>query len=163
MIKSILEQYEKMEVKLPDWIKKWDERNQKEYQIRQKQEWLADKLLDYFQREKLEWTTSDSKDFSVMVIGIFTFVIQRLRGSYSSRYFGGKTYDYFLTVFENKKEIFSLRNFCDEASYDNRSYRIPMMDLYDVVVSGAKRKPPTAHVCGLQGFNPMLDDKCPAC
>ena len=97
------------------------------------------------------------------VEGNFIFVVQRLHGSYYSRYSGGKTYDYLFTVFENRKEIFSLRSFCDEASYDSHSFRIPMMDLYDVVINGAKRKPRTAHVCGLQGFNPMLGDKCPAC
>jgi len=163
MVKQILEQYEKMAVKLPEWIKKYGESDQKEYQAREKGNWLADKLTEYFSQEKFEWSVADSKDFALSAGENFIFVIQRLRGSYSSRYSGGKTYDYLLTIFEDKKEIFSWRNFCDEGSFDSYSFRIPLMDLYDIVVNGAKRKPPTAHVCGLQGYNPMLDDPCPAC
>jgi|SRR3989344_3293182 len=163
MVKEILEQYEKMEVRLPDWIQKYDERNQNDYQVREKQNWLADNLIEHFTKERFEWSVADSKDFALSVDGNYTFVIQRLRGSYSSRYIGNKTYDYLLTVFEGKKEIFSLKNFCDEGSYNSLSYRIPVMDLYDIVVSGEKRKCPPAHVCGAQGYNPMLGDSCPAC
>ena len=164
-IKEILEQFEKMEVKLPDWIKKYGESDQKEYQVREKQNCLTDTLIEHFSKEKLEWSVADSKDFALSADGNFIFVVQRLRGSYSSRYIGNKTYDYLLTVFEGKKEIFSLKNFCDEGNYDSNSYRIPMMDLYDIVVSGKrkKRKCPSAHVCGSQGYNPMLGDSCPAC
>lgn len=163
MIKKILKQYENMEVKLPEWIMGYDERNQKEYQKHEKQNWLADKLTEHFVSEKQEWAISDSKDFAFSVNGYLTFVIQRLPGSCSSTRYGGKTYHYLFVVFEDKKEIFSLRNFCDEATYDSNSFRIPVMDLYDVVVAGEKRKPRTAHVCGSQGFNPMLGDSCPAC
>lgn len=165
MVKEILEVYKKMEVELPKWILGYDEQNQKEYQIQQKQEWLAEKFIEYFghNKEELEWSIADSKDFALVVDGGIVFVVQRLPGSHSSHYYGGKTYDYLFTIFENRKEIFSLKNFCDGASYNSDSFRIPMMDLYDVVIFGEKRKPPTAHVCGLQGFNPMLGDKCPAC
>ena len=165
MIEDILREYEKLEVALPEWIKKYRKQNQEEYQIREKQNWLADKFIEYFKfnKEELEWSIAGSKDFALVVDGNEVFVIQRLPGSYSSRCYGGKTYDYLFTIFKNRKEIFSLRNFCDGASYDSHSFRIPMMDLYDVVVLGEKRKPPTAHVCGLQGFNSMLGDTCPAC
>jgi len=163
MIKKIIEQYEKKEVKLPDWIKKYGETNQKEYQTREIQNWLVDTLIEHFSKENFEWSVANSKDFALAVNGNLVFVVQRLRGSYGSRYSGSKTYDYLLTIFEGKKEIFSLRNFCDEGSFDSHSFRIPLMDLYDIVVVGKKRKPPTAHVCGLQGYNPMLGDSCPAC
>lgn len=162
-MKEILYQYEKMEVKLPDWIKRYDEVSQKEYQTREKQNWLADKLIEYFSQKKLEWNTADSKDIALATDENLIVVLQRLPGSYGSRYSLGKTHDYLLTIFEDKKEVFSLRGFCDEACYDSLSFRIPMMDLYDTVVAGKKRKQPPAHVCGSQGFNPMLGDTCPAC
>lgn len=163
MVKEILDQYEKKEIKLPKWILGYSEQGQIEYQIREKKNYLTEKLTEYFTQQKVKWAIDDSKDIAIAVNGNFLFVIQRLRGSYSSRYIGGKTHDYLLIIFEDEKEIFSLRDFCDHADYNSNSCKIPMLDLYDIVTMGEKRKQPPAHVCGAQGFNPMLGDKCPAC
>lgn len=91
------------------------------------------------------------------------FILQKLPATAISRYFGGKTYNYILIIFECGEELFSLQNFCDEPCYDSFSYRIPVMDLFDVVTIGQRRSPKMAHVCGLAGFGQSINDSCPAC
>ncbi len=134
-----------------------------EYKKQKKQELLADRLSAYFKERKVFWNISNDKNEAIALDAGLIFVLQKLHATAASRYIGGKVYDYILIVFECGDEIFFLRNFCDEPCYDSRSFRIPVMDLYDVAVSGSRRKPKTAHVCGLAGFDPTRGDSCPAC
>ncbi len=163
MIKDILKNCIEMQIKTPDWLVSYREQSIKEYEIRQKEKWLADQMIDYFKNTKVNWHITNSKNLAISFLNNFVFVIEQRKGIYGSKYYGNKTFDYVFIIFEDKKEIFSLRNFCDEGTYNTHSFRIPIMDLYDVVVNGEKRKLPVAHVCGLQGFNSALGDSCPAC
>ena len=165
-IGEIVKHYSDMEVETPKWLNE-NKRDRSAYIDREKKDWLVKELISLVEQGKLKKLVSEEKDLVFLWerLGSETFVVmQKLRGSCGSRYAGGKTYDYKLTIFSlDGKEILSLTDFCDESCYDSRSYLIPIMDLYDVLVFGKKRKPPTAHDCGLSGFNPHLGDSCPAC
>ncbi|TSC74717.1 MAG: hypothetical protein G01um101444_201 [Parcubacteria group bacterium Gr01-1014_44] len=70
-------------------------------------------------------------------------------------------FEYYLTVAEDNGVIISEAD--DDREYDDDGYRRPVMELYDFVANGKARKIPFSHVCGLMGYNPMIDDPCPAC
>ena len=131
--------------------------------LQEKQELLADRLWAYFRERKPVWSVANDKNEAIALDAGLIFVLQRLPSLATSRYIGGKTYNYILIIFECGDEIFSLQNFCDEPCYDSHSFRIPVMDLYDVATTGQRRRPKTAHVCGLSGFDPMRGYSCPAC
>lgn len=163
LVKEIIAEYKNQEIKLPDWIKQYQERDQEEYKEQEKQELFADRLSAYFKERKPIWNVANDKNEAIALDAGLIFVLQKLHATATSRYIGGKTYNYVLIVFECGEEIFSLQNFCDEPCYNSHSYRIPVMDLYDVATIGQRRKPKTAHVCGFFGFDPVRGDNCPAC
>jgi len=163
VVKEIIAEYKNREVELPNWMKEYPQRDQEEYKELKKQELLADRLWAYFKERMLIWNIANDKNEAIALDAGLIFVLQKLHSLGVSRYIGGKTYNYVLIVFECGEEIFILRNFCDEPCYDSHSYRIPVMDLYDVTVSGQRRKPKVAHVCGLSGFDATRGDSCTAC
>ncbi|MDP2668736.1 MAG: hypothetical protein Q8P07_02780 [bacterium] len=161
MIENILRLYENRQITLPSWTRGYSKEQSNAYRDREKQEWLAGRLIEYFNHKKIVWTRTKNAAFTGE--GEFKFLLLKLPSLADSRYRGSLTFNYELTIFKDNKEIFTLENFCDEGIYDSMSYSIPVMDLFNIATTGGKSKPKTAHICGMQGYNPRFGDKCPAC
>lgn len=130
----------------------WDKRD------RTRGAFLADELIRLTQDGTLDWGISDKKDLLVCVEGEVVLVARKI----AVYMYYGPCYNYILSVFKGGREILSEKSAL-YGSYDDWSPRLPIMDLFDVVVDGGKRPVPPAHVCGLQGFGMGLSDRCPAC
>lgn len=124
---------------------------------------LADKLIGLTRAGGISWVVSDEKDVVVGEAEWFRFVIYKTRGG--SDGYGNPSFLYTLVVFDGQKEVLRerARQGDWQGPYNSSSRRLPVMDLYDIVIEGKLRRVPPAHVCGAQGFGMGYGDVCPAC
>jgi len=67
---------------------------------------------------------------------------------------------FFASVFRGRKEMLMIVSVHPRHSFGCSA---PIMDLFDIISVGEKRRMPPSHVCGLQGFGLDASDRCPAC
>ncbi len=124
---------------------------------------LADKLIKATKYGNISWTVSDEKDMLIGEAESFKFVVCEARSGRDK--YGNPAFSYTLTVFDGSKQIIKERDQKGDwrGPYNDSSRRLPVMDLFDVVINGKIRRVPPAHVCGAQGFGMGYGDRCPAC
>lgn len=127
-----------------------------------KKAFLADEVVRLTSEGALRWSVAGSKTVAFCNIPSWTLVVVKT-SQLGGRYAGGVVDTYRLTVFHDGQDVLSLDDRCDNPTYDTFAPRVPTMDIYDVAVDGKKRRPRTAHVCGMHGFGQSMDDSCPAC
>ena len=123
---------------------------------------FADEVIKLTELGGLSWLVSGSKDIVLAITDGWILAITRHTQA-GGRYIGGTVSSYHLVMFKDSREVLSLEDRCDDNDYTSNYPRLPVMDIYDVAITGKVRRPRTAHVCGASGFGQSLSDTCPAC
>lgn len=122
-----------------------------------RREYLCEAILQATYENQLKWLTfSDSN----ILIGIekkevpsHIIIIRCTKHNYRLSIVHIGAWDTILDLEDNH----------DQSTYRAFGYIKPIMDLYDVLMTGKKRPIEIEHVCGLQGFGMDTSDRCPAC
>jgi len=129
----------------------------------------AKELLKRTEAGSINWLISRDKNTLITVGELtgFVVVVQKIPGQGCGRTIGCYDETYAMTFFGFGEGAGATeKNRHCPSNYDSSWPELPVMDLYDVVTDGKKRRRRPAHCCGASDFGVGLDglnDVCPAC